>query len=517
MYTGAYVQSGMFDARLAEGRQGSLCGAEVGKMIHKPVINTFDEAVEYINSTPRFTKKSTMEQTKAFLHLLGDPDRSLRIIHVAGTNGKGSVCAYMSGILRAAGFKVALFTSPHLVDIRERFTVDGEMISRERFLGAFRYILDLVFLSEKSVQEVPEQTGQAQEVPEQPGLKTGPLEQPAGGGFYHPTYFEFLFFIAMLYFGEEKPDYCILETGLGGRLDATNSVSQKELAVVTRIGLDHVEYLGDTLEKIAGEKAGIMREGAPAVYWDTCSETTAVFEKRAAELGISAVSVSKNDVSFLKFNRKNIDFSFRSSYYNNVSLTLNTIAAYQTENAALAVRAAELLDAGAVNGGKGITVENIKKGISGCFWAGRMEEVLPGVFVDGAHNEDGIRAFLETVAMDGHEGARTLLFAVVRDKDYESMVEEVVQSGLFHKIVVTGMSTGRDAGPEVLGPLFGRYPGSRPEGYESVAAAVEGLLRDRGAGERIYAAGSLYLVGEIKEFIEHDKFRGRIKEISSQP
>ncbi len=465
--------------------------------MREPVINTFEEAVEYIESTPRFTKKSTMEQTKAFLHRLGDPDRRLRIIHVAGTNGKGSVCAYMDSILRAAGFKVALFTSPHLVDIRERFVIDGEMISRESFLRAFRYILDMVFRHDDS--------------------NHSNSQQPDVEPFYHPTYFELLFFIAMLIFEEEKPDYCILETGLGGRLDATNSVARKELAVITHISLDHVQYLGDTVEKIAGEKAGIMQAGAPAVYWDTCPETTAVFEKRAAELGISAASVSKNDVSFQNFNRKNIDFSFHSSYYNNISLTLNTIAAYQIENAALAVRAAELLDAGALNGGKGITEENIKKGISDCFWAGRMEEVIPGVYVDGAHNEDGIRAFLETAAMDGHEGARTLLFAVVRDKDYERMAEEIAGSGLFRKIAVAGMHTWRDAGREVLTELFEKYPGCCLESYGDVASALEGLLQERGAGERIYAAGSLYLVGEIKELIEDDKFRGRIKEIPSQP
>ena len=145
--------------------------------MQKPVINTFEEAVDYIESTPRFTKKSTMEQTKAFLHCLGDPDRKLRIIHVAGTNGKGSVCAYMNSILRAAGFKVALFTSPHLVDIRERFAVDGEMISKESFLRAFQHILDLVFQHESSGQEGLERIN---------AMEAG-SEQPDAGQFYHPT------------------------------------------------------------------------------------------------------------------------------------------------------------------------------------------------------------------------------------------------------------------------------------------------------------------------------------------
>ena len=150
----------------------------------KQVISTYEEAVAYINETPRFTTKNSMEDTKAFLHRLGDPDRKLKIIHVAGTNGKGSVCAYMRSILEKAGYKVALFTSPHLTDIRERFVVDGEMIPEEDFLRIFLCIYEM--LDRK----------------------------------YHPTFFEYLFFIAMMWFPERTPDFCILETGLGGRQSA---------------------------------------------------------------------------------------------------------------------------------------------------------------------------------------------------------------------------------------------------------------------------------------------------------
>lgn len=450
-------------------------------------ITTFEEAVEYLDSTPRFTQKNTMEDTRAFLRRLGSPDETMSVIHVAGTNGKGSVCAYLDSILRATGRSVALFTSPHLVDIRERFVIDGEMVSREDFLRAFLHIYEL--LDWEALEKEEEGAGRA----------------------YHPTYFEYLFFMAILLFAEKAPDFCILETGLGGRLDATNAVSKKALTVITHISLDHVEYLGDTVEKIAGEKAGILCPNTPAVYWDTCPETTAVFEKRAAELGIPAHPVSKKDYSFLNFKRKAIDFSLHSRYYNNISLTLHTVAAYQMENAALAVRAIEVLD-----GGKTITAEEIKRGAADCFWAGRMEEVLPGVYVDGAHNEDGIRAFLETVAMDGHQGKRTLLFSVVKDKDYGHMAEELLASGLFQKIAIAHMKTGRAVALETLEELFGRTPDCVFEIYDNVVCAFERLLQSRSEGERIYAAGSLYLVGEIKEFLKDDKFRGRIEEVSSQ-
>ena len=161
--------------------------------MEKKTISSYDEAVDYIFNVPRFTKKNTMDDTKSFLEKLGNPDRDLKIIHVAGTNGKGSVCAYMRSILETAGKKVAVFTSPHLVDVRERFMIDGEMISKQAFYEAFQVIYNLLNWEE--------------------------LE--AGEG-YHPTFFEYMFFIAMLVFKEAAPDFCILETGLGGRLDATN-------------------------------------------------------------------------------------------------------------------------------------------------------------------------------------------------------------------------------------------------------------------------------------------------------
>ena len=187
-------------------------------------ITTFEQAAAYIEEVPRFTSKHTIEQTRDFLHRLGDPDQGMRIVHVAGTNGKGSVCAYLRSILQAGGYRVALFTSPHLVCIRERFAVDGRMISEEDFLRAFLHVYGL--------------------------LDWDALGRGAEGA-YHPTYFEYLFFMAMVAFAEEKPDFCILETGVGGRLDATNAVKRKELAVITHIPLDHVRVLGVTLEKIA--------------------------------------------------------------------------------------------------------------------------------------------------------------------------------------------------------------------------------------------------------------------------
>lgn len=444
-------------------------------------ITTFEAAVDYLYNMPRFTAKNTPADTEAFLHKLGNPDKHLKIIHVAGTNGKGSVCAYMRSVLEAAGYTTAVFTSPHLVDIRERFMVKGQMVSKEAFLEAFLQIYHKLNWEVLEAQE-------------------GNDEKTEG---YHPTFFEYLFFMAMLLFKEANVDYCILETGLGGRLDATNSVRKKELSVITRIGLDHVEYLGDTMEQIAAEKAGIMMEQVPVIFVDTSEAVTGVFCRRAEELGIPAYSVSKKDYAFMSFENKTIDFSMHSEYYGYVRLSLHTLARYQMENAAIAVKAIEVLDRG-----KTISREHVVTGVENCFWQGRMEEILPDVYVDGAHNEDGIRAFLETVKEDGCTGRRLLLFGVVQDKDFFVMANKLLDSGLFDRIAVAKLQSARTASLESLKELF-EHRNKEQAAYaytlhNSADTALKELLLEKRAADRIYVAGSLYLVGEIKESLDHD-------------
>ncbi len=438
--------------------------------MNKQEIHTYEQAVDYVFSVPKFTTKNTMADTKAFLDRLGSPDKALRIIHVAGTNGKGSVCAYMRSILEAAGKRVAVFTSPHLVDVRERFVIEGQMISKEAFLEAFLKVYESLDWEELRM-----------------------------GKGYHPTFFEYMFFVAMLVFQKAAPDYVILETGLGGRLDATNAVGQKELAVITRIGLEHVEYLGHTIEEIAGEKAGIMSENTPVVFLDVVEEATKVFIEKAKKMEISCYIVSKADYTFLKINNKTIDFSYVSRYDYNVDLQLNTIARYQVENCALALRSIEVLDKD-----RTITFEQMAKGIRNCIWEGRMEEVQEDIFVDGAHNADGIRAFLETVSQDGYPGKRKLIFSVVTDKDYGTMLREIADSGLFAHIVLVRMVSYRATSlTEMEVQLKKTYTGEIKT-YETVKEAFEAIRREKQAEERVYIAGSLYLVGEIKEYLSND-------------
>lgn len=435
--------------------------------MEKKQIESYEAAVSYVLDIPRFTSKNTLQDTGNFLAKLHNPDKQLKIIHVAGTNGKGSVCAYLAALLKAKGLKTCRFTSPHLVDIRERFLIEDKMIDKEAFLSAFLTVYDNL-----------------------------PWEQLQEGNGYHPTFFEYLFLMAMILFRDAGCDYCIMETGLGGRLDATNAVSSKKLAVITRIGIDHTEYLGDTPEQIAAEKAGIMHEGAPVLYWETKKSVNEVFARRASILQIPAYSLSKNHYRNLIFHNKSIDFSYQSLYYDSVRLSLNTFAAYQAENAVLALRAAEILFPD-----KSMTPKLMKEGLAGAFWAGRMEEVRPDVYVDGAHNEDGITAFLDTVAQDGCRQKRHLIFAVVSDKAYTAMAQKIQESGLFSCIYVAQLKSGRATDARELAAMFTNCTTQTVSDFASVKEAFEAACTAREEGERIYIAGSLYLVGEIKEFL----------------
>ena len=234
----------------------------------EPETFTYEEAAAYIEEIPKFTKKHTLEHTKTFLKRLGNPAADRKIVHVAGTNGKGSVCAYLQAILMAEGKRTGFFTSPHLVSVNERIRVDNIQIDNETFLKVFRKVLKIV-------------------------------RQMVEDGIEHPSYFEFLFGMGMTAFAETDVEYIILETGLGGRLDATNAIDNPALAIITSISLDHTAILGDTIEKIAGEKAGIIKPGVP-VFFDGSSSGTDVRmlpgdECRACTGGVGISACGRRD------------------------------------------------------------------------------------------------------------------------------------------------------------------------------------------------------------------------------
>lgn len=440
-----------------------------GKM--EEAFDTYGAAEDYINATPKFTKKNNREDTARFWEYLGYPARDGKVLHIAGTNGKGSVCAYLCSVLRRAGISCGMFTSPHLVTMRERFVIDGKMVSKEDFLYAFRVVME--------------------------GIRN------FSPGIYHPTFFEFLFFMAMVLFEKYHVEYVVLETGLGGRLDATNVVDEKKVCILTPIGYDHMEYLGETLPLIAGEKAGIMRRGVPVVYPDKQEEVTRVIEEYAKKTGAVPFPLEKTAIKEIKIKNKTIDFSLHLLYYDYIGFTVSTSALYQVENASLAVRALELLRDGR------ITVPVIQDGIRKAFWEGRMEEALPSVYLDGAHNVDGIRAFLETVKRHPCAGRRILFYSTVQDKQYREAAALLSQAGLFDEICLAPIQGERGLPLPQLTDSFRQYTGFDRKAYDTVEAALTALLSQKNDGDKVYIVGSLYLVGEVKALLrslKDDKF-----------
>lgn len=463
-------------------------------------ITTFKQAEEYLYNVPKFTTKSTPEMTRAFYEFLGCPGETRKIVHVAGTNGKGSVCTYLSNILTAHGYKTAMFTSPHLISMCERFRIDGEIMDEDSFMKYFYLVQSKVDEVRKyivvAIDEASGITGNIQSSEESVSklIKVLPAD-------YHPTFFEYLFFMAMLWFEDKGVDYIVLETGLGGRLDATNTIKKPELCIITKIGLDHTMYLGNTLEEIAVEKAGIIKGNTPLIYYDFDKKVTGIMENIARSHGSKTFPVGKEQIKNVKIHEKYIDFCMFYEYDNYVcpsygDFRIPTVATYQTINATLAVKASKLLLE------EEWEQELVKEILSRTFWEGRMEEVLPDVFVDGAHNEDGVEAFLEGLAAVNEKDA-VLLFGVNGDKDYEPMIKRMALSGYFNRIVVTKLAGERSAKPSVLAEKFGKYTDSDIIITYSVKDAV-GKCRDLTSGGRIYAVGSLYLVGEIKELVREE-------------
>ena len=275
----------------------------------------YEEAVAYIEETPKFTTKNKLSHTKECLRRLGDPQKAFKVIHVAGTNGKGSTCAFLASVFRAAGCSCGLFTSPHLVTINERFQINETDVDDDTFLAAFRKVKSLA-------------------------------DELVAEGSYHPTYFEMLFLMGMVIFAQAGVEYVVLETGLGGRLDATTAVEDPIACVITSISLDHMQYLGNTVGEIAGEKAGIIVPGVPVIYDGNSREAAEVIRDQAVRLGAPFFEVKREDTEILRNTRTGIDFSMKNGYYENTIFTIPFIAGYQVMNAALAVKTLEVLRPG---------------------------------------------------------------------------------------------------------------------------------------------------------------------------
>lgn len=408
--------------------------------------------------------KHPPEHTRELLSRLGNPQEGIKIIHVAGTNGKGSVCAYLNAMLLAGGKKTGLFTSPHLVRINERFQINGEDVSDEQFLNAFLKV-------EKAAKEY----------------------EAEGEG--HPSYFETLFLMGMLIFKEAGVEYLVMETGLGGRLDATNVVEKPLACIITSISRDHTEYLGDTLEAIAGEKAGIIKAGVPVIYDASQPGPASVIAAKAKEMGSPAWPMEPSFYEMKTQSREGITFTFAYPGGEKAELAIPYVAKYQMMNASLAFYTMHILQ----------DVHDIPKnvlaeGLSKIKWPCRMEMAAPGVIIDGAHNEDGIAQFVSTAGYFAKENEITILFTAVADKHYHEMIGEICERIHPSHVVATQIDGSRVVPAEVLAEDFRKAGCTDVCAEPEIGAAYEKALGKKGSG-MLFCVGSLYLAGELKAYL----------------
>ena len=404
----------------------------------KNKMTNYERSINYLESLLKFGIKPGLDRIKYLLRLIDQPQEKFKIIHVTGTNGKGSVCATLAEILKTAKFKVGLFTSPHLISYRERFKINGVEISENDFTNL---VDDMKIL----------------------------VDQMIADGYESPTEFEVLTAMAFKYFADQKVDYAVIEVGLGGLLDSTNVVKPK-ISVITNVANDHAEKCGGDLYGIARHKAGIIKEKIPIV-------TGASDEPLKI---ISEVAKQKNSKIFV----------LNKDFFVDDSLKISLQGEYQKLNAAIAVETAKLLNEDQ------ITDEVIKTAIQNVKWQGRFEIFHYGdktLIIDGAHNGAGAKALRKSLDKKFSTDRRIFLFGVLADKDIDEMIKTLFRKDDF--VIVTKPNSPRAADPKKICELL------QERSIESIAIednekAFEKFIN---SDEKILiAAGSLYMIGKIR-------------------
>ena len=435
----------------------------------------YEKAVEYINDIPKFTRKHTAEHTREFMKRLGEPCHDRKIIHVAGTNGKGSVCAFMQAILLSEGKRTGLFTSPHLIKPNERIRIDNVCISDEEFAAVFAEVKSVVDEMEKE-------------------------------GISHPSYFEFLYGMGMKAFAGHDLEYIILETGLGGRLDATNSFRTPVISVITSVGMDHMDILGDSIEKIAAEKAGIIKKDVPVFFDGNDPKAADVIRQTAEKTGAPCREIRKDAYEIKKITDKYIAFSILNEYDKNTLWKINCTGMYQPMNASIAVEVMKYIFK------DNITAERLSKwknAVAEVKWRGRMEEIMDGVILDGAHNIPAVRSFVESLKMQiayyekeyNYRPKIVVLFSAVSDKDYENMISELCDCRLIDEFVITKVEDKRGAVAGSLADIFSAHTDKPVFVGDTADSAFKTAVERKGSDGRLYCLGSLYLVGELMDIL----------------
>ncbi|MCA0384724.1 MAG: bifunctional folylpolyglutamate synthase/dihydrofolate synthase [Firmicutes bacterium] len=421
---------------------------------------TYQEALAFIHGTYKFGSKLGLENIKTLLSFLGDPQKSLKFIHVAGTNGKGSTSAFIHSVLVEAGYRTGLYTSPFIETFNERMRVNHMLITEE----------ELTRFTEQVKTQV---------------------DRMVAEGYQHPTEFEVVTAIAMLYYEAAACDLVVLEVGLGGRLDATNAIDTPLISVITPLDFDHTEYLGNTLHEIAFEKAGIIKQGGITVSYPQADEAMMVIKRRASEEGNTLIVSDFDQMKIDDIAFGTLHFTYKNSQY-----TSSLFAPYQAENASVALDVITCLTA---HYGFAISHEQVREGIRKAQWIGRLEIVSksPFIIIDGAHNMHGIKGLVKSVERLGKDYRIIGVIGILKDKDVDGMLKLITP--YLDGVITTKPDNPRAMSAEELSKHLENVP--IIASYERIADAVEKIyeiaLHD--TVPTLYLAfGSLYMIGEVR-------------------
>jgi len=419
---------------------------------------TYEEALTYIHGAHKFGKKQGLHNIRTLMSLMGDPQKNLRFVHIAGTNGKGSASAFIGSILTEAGYKTGIYTSPYIQRFTERIRIGRQEIS------------------EKDLAEIT-------------SFVKSNVDKMLADGESYPTSFEIMTAVAFEYYYRKKCDIVVLETGLGGRLDSTNIIDVPELAVIMTISPDHTERLGKTIQEIAFEKAGIIKPGGDVLVYGQSSEAEQVFERTGEERSSQLHKVDFSGITLHEFGIEGQVFSFDGLDRLRISL----LGRHQTRNAAVAVTAARHL----AKKGFSITDDDIRGGLENARWPGRLEVMSkePLLIIDGAHNPEAAVILRKT--LDEYFPGRPLVFimGVAADKDYHSMMKAVLPG--CKKVIAVNTLTNRALPAHELAEYARSYCNDVSIS-DTIIRAVRTSMETAGPDDVICAFGSLYYLGEIR-------------------
>lgn len=418
----------------------------------------YQEALAYLNNVEFFGSKPGLERVGALLETLGSPQKGMKFVHIAGTNGKGSCAAMAASILKAAGYKTGLYTSPYLYRFNERMQINGKQIPDEK------------------LAEIVTRLKPAAEAMED-----------------HPTVFELMTAAALLWYREEACDIVVLEVGLGGRFDATNVIDAPEAAVIMNIGLDHTEILGDTLEQIAFEKAGIIKPGTEAVLYQQGEGVTDVVRRRCEELGVALHIADFSQIQLEFDSIYGQSFTYKGNPY-----ALPLLGAHQLKNAATVLELVEVLRA---RGWK-LEQSDVEHGLYAVHWPGRFELLSeePLFIVDGGHNPQCAQTVRDNLLRYFPDKRRILLLGVLADKDYPELTA-ILNEVADEYICITPLSPKRALPAKELANFLNRY--NKPVAVCDTIRDGVSLALDRSDDKSVVCAvGSLYSVGEIRACFE---------------